>query len=545
MKFLKAVDQSAVGKLHETADEWFERTCILFPEYASRLGLKKFEPLLGANTAAVHREHVTLTLKTLKAVEALPEAAFHGDEWLDRRAFLARLRTDLLFNRDLPRWRTNPQIHCDAAIDSIFDLVVRSTANPARALPAIEARLAKIPDYLAAGADCIQAPVPLWVTLAERACAGSIEFLDALKTEFAGISPHPNRTSRLLASASRAFAEYAAAIRRRRPGAAGGFSIGRGHFEFLIRERLGLDVTLPEARATGEHLVARHDYLLQSAAARIGKKSARTLIEEAASQWQPRGSLLAAYRDATARLRKNLLAGDLVTIPKGEKLSVLPVPPFLRHQFPTAAYSAPPPFSENQTGIFWVNDLSLAQTEPDRKISEIRQHFGLELTSVHEGYPGHHLQFVVQFRHPSRLRRLFEHSIFYEGWTMWCEKLAVEKNLVDFPHAALIQTHDALWRAHRIVIDCGLHDGSLTPAAAARRLETGVHFTPARAAGDVNWYTSSPTVPMSYLLGRIELEKLHRRLVHGEGWTLRRFNDWVLSHGALPWSWIWQARLNT
>ena len=68
-------------------------------------------------------------------------------------------------------------------------------------------------------------------------------------------------------------------------------------------------------------------------------------------------------------------------------------------------------------------------------------------------------------------------------------------------------------------------------------------FTAARARGDVNWYTSSPTVPMSYLLGRLEVERLHAHLVGEEGWSLRKFNDWILSFGAIPWSWIWQARL--
>jgi uncharacterized protein (DUF885 family) len=82
-----------------------------------------------------------------------------------------------------------------------------------------------------------------------------------------------------------------------------------------------------------------------------------------------------------------------------------------------------------------------------------------------------------------------------------CEKLAVEHGLVDIPGAELIQIHDSLWRAHRIVIDCGLHDGTLSHAAAAKRLQAGVGFTAARAKADVNRYTSSPTVPMSYLLG--------------------------------------------
>lgn len=538
MKFLSAVDHAATVALRAIGEEWLAATCELFPEQASRWGFKKFEPLLGRNTPDVHREHEALLAATLRRVEELPENAFSGDDWLDRRGFLARLRTEILFSRDLQRWRTNPQQHVDTAVDGIFDLVVRASGNLPRALPCIESRLAKIPDFLAAGVECVKQPVPLWTSLAVQACAGSLEFFQGLEPELAAISPHPARTKSLLRSAATAFEDFAKAIERKRQGPAEAFALGRERFEFLIRERLGFDLSLREAKAVGERLVAQQDYLLQSAAAKLGRRSARELIEEAADGWTPQGSLLDHYRRTTRDIKSRLGGANLVTLPKGESLKVLPVPPFLRHQFPTAAYNPPQPFSRSQIGIFWVNDLSLGQPDPQKKRAEISQHFGLELTSVHEAYPGHHLQFVRQFQHPSRLRRLFEHSIFYEGWTMWCEQMAVDHGLVHFPHAKLIQLHDALWRAHRIVIDCGLQEGTLTLGAAARRLEKGVGFTRARATGDVNWYTSSPTVPMSYLLGRIEVEKLHRRLVSGEGWTLQQFNDWVLSHGSLPWSWI-------
>jgi uncharacterized protein (DUF885 family) len=73
----------------------------------------------------------------------------------------------------------------------------------------------------------------------------------------------------------------------------------------------------------------------------------------------------------------------------------------------------------------------------------------------------------------------------------------------------------------------------------------GVGFTAGRAQGDVNWYTSSPTVPMSYLIGRIELEKMHDKLVTHSGWPLKKFNDWILSFGAIPWNWIWQSALTS
>lgn len=543
MKFLLAADQSAVKALHQLGERWLEKTCELFPEQGSRLGFRKYEPLLGENTPSVHREYEGFLEAILRKVEDLPEGAFSGDDWLDRRGLLALVRTELFYARDLKRWMTNPQQHSNTAVDAVFDLVVHGAGNLSRALPSIESRLAKIPDFLAAGVECVRAPVPLWTILSVCSCEGSVEFLEGLESELANVSPHPARTKSLLRSAAAAFQDFAKVVERKKQGPAGGFAVGRERFEFLIRERLGFDLSLREAKAAGERLVARQSHLLERAAAKIGRRTAREMIDEAAASWTPQGSLIEQYRRTTKQIKRQLEGADLVSLPKGESLKVLPVPPFLRHQFPTAAYSAPRPFARSQTGIFWVNDLSLDQTDPKKKLAETRQHFGLELTTVHEAYPGHHLQFVVQYRHPSRLRRLFEHSIFFEGWTMWCEQMAVDHGLVDIPRAKLLQLHDALWRAHRIVIDCGLQERSLTPAAAARRLQSGVGFTAARATGDVNWYTSSPTVPMSYLLGRIEVEKLHRHLVIGEGWSLKQFNDWMLSHGALPWSWIWKARL--
>jgi uncharacterized protein (DUF885 family) len=127
---------------------------------------------------------------------------------------------------------------------------------------------------------------------------------------------------------------------------------------------------------------------------------------------------------------------------------------------------------------------------------------------------------------------------------MWCEKLAVEKNWVRGPQSHLSrlqQLQDALWRAYRIVIDCGLHSGKLTHEAAAQILVKGVGFTLSRARADVNWYTAAPTVPMSYLLGRLELERVKDIRINKKGWSLRKFHDWALSHGAVPWTWIERA----
>lgn len=533
-----------VREFRTLSQSYLEAYWTLSPQSASEVGLHQYDGELGENDARVWKSYGQLGDETLRAIEALPDAAFVGDDWLDRRGFLSMLRTSAHWLNDLQRWRNNPQVHCDAAINSIFHLLTRYADELPKIRPAIESRLSKIPRFLAQGAACLRSPVPLWTRLARKSCDGAEPFLRDVGEQLATLSPAPDQTRRLVRDAISAFQKYAVAVESKEPGPVDGYAIGQTAFDFLLREKTGLSYSLPEVRALGEDLVLKLSAELRVEARKHGRKKAGELIEEAAAGWKPSaGSLLEEYQRVTGEIRGRFEAAGVVTFPKGEKCRVMLVPEFLRHQFPTAAYSQPGCYDRDQTGIFWVNDLSVTHTDPAKQAAEVRQHFGLEFTCAHEAYPGHHLQFVVQNQHPSKLRRLFAHAIFYEGWTLWCEKMAVDQGVIAIPEARLIQLHDALWRAHRIGIDCGLHDGALTFNGACRKLQDGVGFTAARARGDVNWYTSAPTVPLSYLLGRLEVERLHAQLVHREGWSLQQFNDWMLGHGAIPWRWIWDARL--
>ena len=546
------MQKQSSNQLKIPGNHYIERTCTDFPQWGSGLGFEKFEPLLAGSDARTHLERVKFLEQLLAETEALSAQGLSPDDWLDRRCFLSLLRTELLNLRYLQRWRTNPQECCDGAIGSVFELVIRHADDLERVRPSIESRLAAIPEFLKKGAAAIRYPVPLWTKLAVQSCKGSREFLDSLGETLMKISPDAERTRSLIDAASKAFDAYAKAIARKPQGKAGDFAIGRERFEFLIRERCGLDWSLAEVEAEGHRLIAVLQAELEKEAKKLSgnsgnkrvagknshKKSAAQLLKDARDSWMPEAPLLELYTRSSAAWRKRVIESGLFPIPPGESLKVTPVSDFMRDHFPTAAYSAPGPFQKRQRGIFWVNDLGATKSNATEALNEARQHYGLELTSAHEGYPGHHLQFAIQNRHPSRIRRLCSHAIFYEGWTMWCEKMAIEQGWVSDRYARLQQLQDALWRAYRIVIDCGLHSGKLTHEAAAQILVKGVGFTPARARADVNWYTAAPTVPMSYLLGRLELERVKNRLIENEGWSLRKFHDWALGHGAVPWSWI-------
>ncbi len=542
---LRTKSNASVVAFASTAERYVEETFARFPSYGSSTGRHELDGELERPTNALFRAHEKLLRQTLSRVEELPEVDFRGDDWLDRRALLAELRSELWSIERLDFTR-NPERWASGAIGSVHGLVVRYADDLTPAADAILSRLAKLPAYLSSSAGLIEAPIPVWTRMAEQSCAGAPSLLDAIAAPLKLTKrATPARIDALLSGAKAAFTAYSARITEAKPGPVGGFCVGRERFEALIRERLGWDLGAREAQALGHTLVTRIEAEMDTEARKLAKnKRPREILERAQTAWKPKQpSLFQEYEVETRRVRDAFRKANVVSLPKGERLLVKLVPEFLRHQFPTAAYSQPGCYDEDQTGIFWVNDLSLLRDKPAEKAAEIRQHFGVPLTCAHEAYIGHHLQFCTANQHPSKLRRLFAHSIFYEGWTLWCEQMAVDQGVVREPVARLNQLNDALWRAHRILIDVGLHTGELSYEGAVKHLMRHMGFTRGRAEGDVNWYTMSPTVPMSYLLGKLEVTRLKQRKVDEQGWTLKRFNDWALSHGTLPWRWIEQSGL--
>ena len=535
----------SVEAFRTLAEAHVELTFERFPTSATMVGRHEFDAELQVPSLKLYRTHEKQLRSTLEAVLALPEHDFSGDDWLDRRAFVADLRSEL-WARERQAHRRNPDALAGGAIGAIHELVVRHADDLSSVADAVVSRLAKLPKFLDGAMELCDRPVPVWTQMALATSAGAPGFLDALAAPLVATGKiSQKKIERLLNEARLAFRSFSRHVERSKSGKANGFCVGEERFEALIRERLGWDLSAREAEAYGRVLVERLEAELQAEAKKHGSgKKARDLLEKAAQGWRlSQDDLLGEYRHTTQRVREAFRKADVVSFPSGDVLSVKPVPDFLRHQFPTAAYSAPGAYDPDQTGIFWVNDLSLVRDTEAEKLAEIRQHFGLALTSAHEAYPGHHLQFCTANRHPSKLRRLFAHAVFYEGWTLWVEQMSIDLGIVDDPFARLTMLHDALWRAHRILIDCGLHTGRMSYDDAVRHLMKNVGFTRARAQGDVNWYTTMPTVPMSYLIGKMELLRLKKRKVDNGGMSLKAFNDWALSFGTIPWRWMEQSGL--
>ena len=123
-------------------------------------------------------------------------------------------------------------------------------------------------------------------------------------------------------------------------------------------------------------------------------------------------------------------------------------------------------------------------------------------TSIHEAYPGHHLQLDTARRNPSLTRLLADAPEFVEGWGMYSELMMREHGFDDGPAFRLIMHTDAIWRACRIILDVRMHRGEISVEEATDFLVEQTNFERPNARAEVQWYTYRPTYPLSYLLGR-------------------------------------------
>jgi uncharacterized protein (DUF885 family) len=215
-----------------------------------------------------------------------------------------------------------------------------------------------------------------------------------------------------------------------------------------------------------------------------------------------------------------------------ERIEIIPTPEYLRNVIPFAAYFEPPKFDTNPEGLYIVTPS--VGNDPNA----MREHnlSSISNTSIHEAYPGHHLQLSVAVRHPSLTRLMTDAPEFVEGWGMYSELLMREHGFDDAPHFRLGMHTDAIWRACRIVLDVRMHRGEVGIDEAIRFLAANTTFEEANTRAEVHRYTYTPTYQLSYLLGREMLVQLRaderRRL--GDRFDLRSFHDTLLRNGSLP-----------
>jgi uncharacterized protein (DUF885 family) len=193
---------------------------------------------------------------------------------------------------------------------------------------------------------------------------------------------------------------------------------------------------------------------------------------------------------------------------------------------PMAFYTGPSPDGARGGTFFYKTSDPTAWTR-----------FNLEVTTFHESVPGHHLQLALAEEldlHP--VLGELEVTSYGEGWGLYAERLADQMSLYSGPLQRLgMLTADSL-RAARLVVDTGLHAKGWTRGQAIEFLMSNTSLGRDTAESEIDRYTAEPGQATSYMIGRLELERLreHARVNLGDDFSLKDFHDTVLGNGMTP-----------
>ena len=472
----------------------------------------------------------------LGAVEGLDDAGLSPAARFERDLEVHNLRYGL-FEADVYRRWEHMGTATEAIGDGIFLLIARGAAPLAERLERIADRLEAVPDYIEASRSrMVGAPVRTWLGVEARSAdelpTMFADVLEAAEAELA--TTELRRLGRAVEGANEALDDYGAWLREAMADATDDWPLGRERYDELVRLRAFGDLDADRILAIGtDQLHASLEGRRAAARELDPDADFLTVLDRLKSDHPPTfEDALEGYRDAMRRARGFIVERGIATIPDDEHVEVIETPDFLRDVMPFAAYYEPARFDADQRALYIVT------RSVDGDENAMREHYRASIsnTSIHEAYPGHHLQLTMAARHPSLTRMLIEAPEFVEGWGMYAEQMMREQGFDDGPAFRMAMHTDIIWRACRIVLDVRMHRGEMTIAEATDFMVEHTGFELPNARAEVRRYTYTPGYQLSYLLGKVLILGLREEEKRRRGGTfsLREFHDTLLRNGSLP-----------
>lgn len=529
------------------------------PEYGTTLGDHRFDGNLSDPSAAGRARQLAFDHALLSELALIDHAKLSRDAQVDAALLDNRIRQDIWETETLQSWAWDPQLYNESAGAALYGLAARDFAPWPVRLKAATLRMEKLPAYLAtarAQMDIARVPLVMAQSVAKRN-GGIVEIAETMLAPHAGELAPADRTrfDAALAELKRASAEHQHWLDTVLvPGAKGDFRLGATRYDKAMRFALMSDLSRPEleARARGAMADTRTQMYALARTALAGQTGAPALPANPSADEQQRGieaALALTYaqrpaRDALMATAKTDLdratvfvrEHNLVSMPDAP-VRIITMPKF--QQGTAVAYDDPPGALETSGANFFAispipDDWTDAQATSF--LSEYNA-FMVDDLVVHEAMPGHYLQLFHQNQSKNTLRAVLGSGPFVEGWAVYAEGMMADEGFVD--GNVLFKLTVLKMRLRSItntLLDIGIQTERMTRDQAMALMMKGAFQQEREAAGKWTRAQLSAAQLLSYFSGYAEHQALREEAKKrwGSGYTLRRYNDAVLAHGAPP-----------
>ena len=535
-----SVSMQNLELFHRRVQEYLEELWKKDPVTATSAGVHQWDDRLPSLTETSLKERSQWLRKFEKQLrQDIPPKTLSLSEQLDYQALLGNIHSELLDIEQFQWHKKLPALYLDSVLYGVLLLLIHDFAPLPQRAKKVLGRLKELPRLFKEGSRQIQNTSQIYLDIGIEILLNGKIFINQLIPSLAQKTPElSSEFEAALKEANLSFEAFLAFLEVLKDTATAPFAVGEKLFLEKIKADFEMDVScqqlIEQAKNSMIQIRAEIEKLRENSGL---KEDLASLFSKLKEQSPSPDKVIRHYQSEVARAREWILKNKLTPIAQGETLEVVPTPEFERPTTPYAAYISPAPFDAIQKGFFWVTPI-LESASQREKQQQLQGHCipGIPVTVAHEAYPGHHLQLSYTNHLESLFRKASSNTMTCEGWAHYCEHLMNEHGFYQDTATRLFFLRDSLWRACRVLVDVGLHTQGMTIVEATQFLVKEAFLEPANAVAEVKRYTMSPTQPLCYLVGKLEILKLREecRKKKGSGFSLYEFHERFLRASSLP-----------